>query len=113
MERFYYKAKNNTGFLNLKTRLDKEQLNEYEEITQEEFEELTKPPVFTPTAEQKAAAEKAQLIAEKKVLLNKYREDVEQVSLFGMERDDYEEKKVLCKTLVEELRVLEQEVKNG
>lgn len=46
-------------------------------------------------------------IAEKKALLLKYREDVEQVDLFGMKREDYEEKKAACRTLVEELRVLE------
>lgn len=46
-------------------------------------------------------------ITEKKALLLKYREDVEQVDLFGMEREDYEEKKAACRTLVEELRVLE------
>lgn len=46
-------------------------------------------------------------IAEKKALLLKYREDVEQVDLFGMEREDYEEKKAACSTLVEELRALE------
>lgn len=108
MERFYYKSKDNTGFLNLKSALIDEN---YIQITKKEFEELTKPK--EPTAEEKAAQEKLKVIAEKKVLLNKYREDVEQVSLFGMKRDDYEEKKLLCKTLVEELRVLEREVKNG
>lgn len=108
MERFYYKSKDGTGFLNLKSPLIDEK---YIQITKEEFEELTKPK--EPTAEEKAAQEKLKVIAEKKVLLNKYREDVEQVSLFGMKRDDYEEKKLLCKTLVEELRVLEREVKNG
>ena len=46
-------------------------------------------------------------IAEKKALLLKYREDVEQVDHFGMEREDYEEKKAACRTLVEELRALE------
>ena len=46
-------------------------------------------------------------IAEKKALLLKYREDVEQVDLFGMESEDYEEKKAACRTLVEELRALE------
>lgn len=45
--------------------------------------------------------------APKKALLLKYREDVEQVDLFGMEREDYEEKKAACRTLVEELRALE------
>lgn len=107
MERFYYKNKNNTGFLNLKSPLIDD---EYIQITKEEFEELTKPKEYVPTAEEKAAQEKARKIAEKKALLNKYREDVEQVDLFGMERADYAEKKLACKTLVEELRVLEKNV---
>lgn len=79
----------------------------YTQITEAEFNELAKPP--EPTEEQKAAQAKQKLIAEKKALLNKYREDVEQVDLFGMEREDYAEKKLACKTLVEELRVLEKE----
>lgn len=107
MERFYYKNKDNTGFLNLKSPKFDEN---YIQITKEEFEELTKPKVHIPTAEEKAAQAKQKLIAEKKALLNKYREDVEQVDLFGMERADYAEKKLACKTLVEELRVLEKNV---
>ena len=51
--------------------------------------------------------ELAKTIREKQALLNKYREDVEQVDLFGMERKDYAEKKELCKQLVYELRELE------
>ena len=50
-------------------------------------------------------------ISAKKALLVKYREDVEQVDLFGMERADYAEKKAACKTLVEELRELEASLK--
>lgn len=49
-------------------------------------------------------------ISAKKALLVKYREDVEQVDLFGMERADYAEKKKLCKQLVEELRELEKKL---
>lgn len=49
-------------------------------------------------------------ISAKKTLLVKYREDVEQVDLFGMERADYAEKKKLCKQLVEELRELEKKL---
>lgn len=64
MERFYYKNKNNTGFLNLKSPLIDEN---YIQITKEEFEELTKPK--EPTAEQKAAQEKARQIAEYKKYL--------------------------------------------
>lgn len=51
--------------------------------------------------------EKDLLIKEKKQLLSKYKEDVEQVELFGMVRSDYEEKKKLCEKLVLELRELE------
>lgn len=51
-------------------------------------------------------------IATKKALLVKYREDVEQVDLFGMERADYAQKKAACKTLVEELRELEKELRS-
>lgn len=55
---------------------------------------------------------KRAVIAQKKALLLKYREDVEQVDLFGMERADYTEKKATCKTLVEELRELEKELRS-
>ena len=79
----------------------------YTQITEEEFNELTKPKVYVPTAEQKAKMELSKTIREKKALLNKYREDAEQVDLFGMVRDDYSEKKELCKQLVYELREME------
>ena len=104
-KRYFYKKGN--SYLNLKSPITEEG---YEEITEEEFKALTKPPVFTLTEEQKAKIKKKKLIAEKKALLNKYREDVEQVDLFGMERADYEEKKITCRTLVEELRVLERQL---
>ena len=102
--RYYYKNKDNTSLLNLKSPLNDEN---YIQITKEEFEELTKPKEYELTAEQKAKMELAKTIREKKALLNKYREDVEQVDLFGMERADYAEKKELCKQLVYELRELE------
>ena len=64
--RYYYKNKDNTGFLNLKSPLVDEN---YIQITEEEFNELTKPK--EPTAEQKAAQEKARKIAEYKAYLEK------------------------------------------
>lgn len=74
MKRFYYKSKDNTGFLNLKSPLvDKN----YIQITKEEFEELTKPKEYVPTAEEKAAQEKARKNAEYK----KYLEDTDYVVL--------------------------------
>ena len=104
MERFYYKSKDGKGFANLKYPLNDEN---YIQITEKEFNELTNPKEQVPTAQQKAKMELAKTIREKKALLNKYREDVEQVDLFGMVRDDYAEKKELCKQLVYELRELE------
>ena len=71
MERFYYKSKDNTGFLNLKLPLIDEN---YIQITKEEFEELTKPK--EPTAEEKAAQEKAKQIAEYK----KYLQDTDYIA---------------------------------
>ena len=47
------------------------------------------------------------VIQAKRALLKKYKYDVEQVDLFGMQRDDYEEKKALCAQLVLELKELE------
>ena len=65
--RYYYKNKENTGFLNLKSPLVSDE--RYIQITEEEFNELSKPK--EPTAEQKAAQEKAKKIAEYKAYLEK------------------------------------------
>lgn len=71
MQRFYYKNKTNTGFLNLKSPLTND---DYIQITEEEFNELTKPK--EPTAEEKAAREKARKIAEYK----KYLKDTDYIA---------------------------------
>lgn len=62
-----------------------------------------------PTAEELKQIE----IQDLKRTLEKYKEDVEQVELFGMERADYEEKKRLCAEMIIELRKLEKVVQNG
>lgn len=54
---------------------------------------------------------KTMRINELKVVLQKYKEDVEQVELFGMQRDDYEQKKEKCKNIILELRQLEKQLK--
>ena len=66
MERFYYKSKEGKGFLNLKSAIIDD---DYIQITKEEFEELTTPKVYVPTAEEIAAQEKANKIAEYKKYL--------------------------------------------
>lgn len=69
--------------------------------------------VYIPYTEQELSRRRIQeLIEQKKALLEKYKEDVEQVELFGMERADYQEKKRLCAELIIELRTLEREVPN-
>ena len=67
MERFYYKSKDGKGFLNLKSPIADEE--NYIQITEEEFEELTSPKEYVPTAEEKAAQEKAKKVAEYKKYL--------------------------------------------
>lgn len=47
-----------------------------------------------------------------KLQIIKFKEDVEQAMLFGMERDDLLEKKEKCKNIVLELKKLENELKN-
>lgn len=74
MERFYYKSKKGSGFLNLKSPIVDEN---YIQITKEEFEEFTNPKVYIPTAEEKVAQEKARRNAEYK----KYLEDTDYVVL--------------------------------
>ena len=71
--RYYYKNKDNTGFANLKSPINDEE--NYIQITEEEFNELTKPK--EPTAEQKAAYDKAKKIAEYK----KYLQDTDYIVL--------------------------------
>ena len=43
--------------------------------------------------------------------LQRIKEDIEQVELFGMERSDYTQKKTRCIEIIERLRVLEQRLK--
>lgn len=89
--------------------IEVETLPDYNEQTESLF--VVNGQVVAKQDEYKLAAvketERQNLIAEKKALLLKYREDVEQVDLFGMVRNDYDEKKAACRTLVEELRELE------
>ena len=66
--RYYYKNKDNTGFLNLKSAITDEN---YIQITEEEFNKLTKPKEYVPTAEEIAAQERAKKIAEYKAYLEK------------------------------------------
>ena len=73
MQRYYYKSKDGKGFANLKSPITDEN---YIQITEEEFNDLTRPKVYVPTAEEKAAQEKAKKIAEYK----KYLEDTDYIA---------------------------------
>ena len=52
-------------------------------------------------------------ISQLKSKLKKFKEDVEQVELFGMEREDYEQKKEMCKNIVLQLRELESQLRES
>ncbi len=57
MKRFYYKAKSGNGYLNLKSPLSKNELKDYVEITEEQFNFETYVAPHEPTAEELAAQE--------------------------------------------------------
>lgn len=59
------------------------------------------------TAEELQKIEAEKEIVSLKEILEKYKEDVEQVELFGMERTDFEEKKKACANIITKLRELE------
>ncbi len=46
-------------------------------------------------------------IAHLKALLTSYKYDMQQVDMFGIERDDYEEKKAMCRELILQIKDLE------
>ncbi len=48
-------------------------------------------------------------VSQLKAKLEAYKYDIQQVDLFGMERDDYEEKKAMCREIIIQLRELEKE----
>ena len=57
MKRYYYKAKSGNGYLSLKSPLSKEELSNYVEITEEQFN-AAQPQPHIPTAEEIAAKER-------------------------------------------------------
>lgn len=90
-----------------------------DETWQEIADEIVETPIgtqlksytLTPEyAERLERQQKINRIAELKSQIAKYKEDVEQVELFGMERADYEEKKAQCVSIIQQLRELEKEV---
>ena len=71
-KRYYYKSKDNKGYLSLKSPLSKEELKKYDVITEEQWNahqaEIAPKPL---TAAQKAKKEKLARISELKTLLAK------------------------------------------
>lgn len=76
---------------------------------QKEYDEYEDIQVYIPYSESELLSIE---IVETKALLQKYKEDVEQVDLFGMERADYEDKKRQCAEMVLRLRELEAQLRN-
>jgi superfamily II RNA helicase len=96
MKRYYYKKGN--AYFNL---LEPAEIEGATEITETEFNEHQEALYHNPHKE------KLNRIHDLKAQLEKCKEDVEQVELFGMERTDYEYKKEQCRALILELRKLE------
>ena len=67
--RYYYKSNKGKGYLNLKTPLE-EDIENYIQITEQEFNELTKVEEYIPTEEEIAKQEKLNRINELKKLLS-------------------------------------------
>ena len=59
--KYFYKSNDGKGFLNLKTPLETTYATDYTQITEEEFDTLTKPQ--EPTEDEKAAIEKSKQIS--------------------------------------------------
>lgn len=101
--RYYYKHNDGNGYLNLKSPLT--DLTGYIEITEEEFNELTK--LSEPTAEQKALIEKKTRIAE----LHKKLEELDYVGVKiatgRATREEYADKIALMSAYARELNLLE------
>lgn len=74
------------------------------ETEHDEFEQIQ---VYVPYTQSELAMRQ---ISELKQRLQKYKEDVEQVDLFGMVRADYAEKKQMCAEIVLQLRELEKNI---
>lgn len=91
-----------------------------DETWQEIDDEIVETPIGTQLKSYTLTPEFAKLLQKQeltnqiltlKAQIKKYKEDVEQVELFGMERADYEEKKAQCVQIIEELRILERQLK--
>lgn len=67
--RYYYKSKEGNGYINLKTPLE-EDIENYIQITEQEFNELTKVEKYIPTEEEITKQEKLNRINELKKLLS-------------------------------------------
>jgi len=107
MEHYYLNYKDNVCIGSSRAILINDEI-ECREVTKQEYEEYQ-----GQQEEKRQKIEKiTNQIKDKKELLQNYKEDIEQVELFDMKREDYENKKELCKNLVLELRELEKELRD-
>ena len=106
VEKYFLIYKDNIIIGSSRARLINDEI-ECREVSKEEFE--------TYEEERQAQFERVKnlqnQIQELKQQLQKYKEDVEQVELFDMEREDYEEKKSRCVEIIERLREFENQLK--
>lgn len=108
MEHYYLNYKDNICIGSSRARLINDEI-ECREVTKEEYDAFEQ----EKQAQFDRVTNLQNQIQELKQQLQKYKEDVEQVELFSMERDDYEDKKELCKNIILELRELEKELRGN
>lgn len=106
MEHYYLNYKDNNCIGSSRARLINNEI-ECREVSKQEYEEYQSQQEI----KRQEIENLTNQIKDKKELLQKYKEDIEQVELFDMEREDYENKKELCKNIVLELRELEKELR--
>lgn len=99
--RYYYKSKEGNGFLNLKSPCLEEG---YEEITEEEFNELTKPKVYTPSTEEELAEIKQQNYENRVVELLRVKYSLNQELAILRQRDDKPEEFAAYNAYAEECK---------
>lgn len=110
MKRYYYKTIDNKNFLSLKNSIDiSKPINglEYISITEQEFNELTKPK--EPTVEQKSIIEKKSRIAELHRKLKELDYIGVKIATGRATREEYADKIALMSAYASELNLLEKE----
>lgn len=110
MTRYYYKAKDGKGYLNLKSPLSGEELKKYTEITKAQFDKATAVTVHEPSAEEVARKEKLAQISQLKSQLAKTDYQALKYAEGWISEEDYAEIKAARQALRDQINALEAEL---